>query len=605
MLTIRKTFLLVCSLLVVIPLAMFWAWPHSRARQAEIVGASDRHLLVARSLARALDRYHGGVTATFDFLAAQMSEQRSIAGADTVLRSIRMRHISIFENADGSMAHTLSSDGTLRRVDVAPRLLAIAKGLTADSKGQGISGVELLDDGKPALVLAKRVKSGLVVAVLDPGYFIELGNSIAFGENGHAIIVDQLGRVIAHPERAWHEQARPISELGSVETLPQGGSGIGTFTVHDTKVQMIAGYAQASGPGWGVFVAQPFAEIDARADAINASALSVFALGLAIALLMALRAGLLVATPIRRLLAATRALTQGSGDTRLALSSSRFVPQELSELERSFNSMAEAISTARAKETEARERTEAASRAKSDFVRYVAHELRSPTNAIIGFTELLASERYGPLGSAKYREHVRDIAAGGRHLLSLVNDLLDLSRIEAGQYRLLSEPMGIDELVERCQRYLRPAAAEKNIAIDAVYECDRATITVDERAMFQVLLNLTSNAVRYCNEGAAVVITSRLNADGGLTVTIADNGPGIAPADLSRVMEPFQRVESVKNRGVQGSGLGLPIVKRLVELHGGSFSLESELGKGTRAIIELPKTCVATGPKAAVSTVAA
>ena len=322
-------------------------------------------------------------------------------------------------------------------------------------------------------------------------------------------------------------------------------------------------------------------------ESFPSAAFTVFAIGLLIAVLTALRLGLILVHPIREMITVVRRMQGGDVDVRIAVSGPR-VPSEIRALQEAFNAMADHNAQARSRENAARQSAENESRAKTDFLRFVTHELRSPTNAIIGFGELLASERHGPLGAPSYREHVRDIVSGSRHLLSLINDLLDLSKIEAGQYVLALEPVGIDELIERCCRYLQPCVIDRRISLTSHYPGSIPTVLVDERAMFQVLLNLVTNAVRYGFDGGSVKLQARLLADGSAEILVEDDGPGIAATDLLRVMEPFQRAESAGNRHVQGTGLGLPIVKRLVELHKGTFTLDSDCGRGTRARIHLP-----------------
>jgi two-component system cell cycle sensor histidine kinase PleC len=185
--------------------------------------------------------------------------------------------------------------------------------------------------------------------------------------------------------------------------------------------------------------------------------------------------------------------------------------------------------------------------------------------------------------------HAEDICAAGRHMLGLINSLLDLSRIEAGQYQLHEAPTAVDEVVGRCVRFLEPAAHARMANIEMRIEENLPDILADERALFQSVLNLASNAIRYGREGGHVVISAAPSRLHGLEITIVDDGPGIPPEYLDKVMEPFVRVACEANRHVEGSGLGLPIVKKLVELHGGSFLLESTAGAGTTARIRIPE----------------
>ncbi len=267
-----------------------------------------------------------------------------------------------------------------------------------------------------------------------------------------------------------------------------------------------------------------------------------------------------------------------------------------------FNAMAGALDVKRADEAVLRQRAETENARKTEFLHAVTHELRSPVNALVGFADLLRQARYGPLGAPEYDAYAGDIDAASRLLLSLVNDLLDLSRIEAGHYLLHEADVGLDEIIGRACRFVMPAAQSRAMTI-AVDCPDRLpALHVDERAFVQIVLNLTTNAVRYGNPGGRILIAAGRTDAGGIVLRVIDDGPGIPEADLGRVLEPFQRVEAIGHH-VEGSGLGLTIVKRLVELHGGSFRLESQVGVGTQARVELPPERVVSATPARPRTV--
>lgn len=267
-----------------------------------------------------------------------------------------------------------------------------------------------------------------------------------------------------------------------------------------------------------------------------------------------------------------------------------------------FNAMAGAVDVKRTDEAVLRQRAETENARKTEFLHAVTHELRSPVNALVGFADLLRQARYGPLGAPEYDAYVGDIHAASRLLLSLVNDLLDLSKIEAGHYTLHEADVGLDEIIGRACRFVMPAAQSRAMTI-AVDCPDRfPALHVDERAFVQIVLNLASNAVRYGNPGGRISIAAGRTEAGGMVLRVIDDGPGIPEADLGRVLEPFQRVESIGHR-VEGTGLGLTIVKRLVELHGGGFLLESQVGIGTQARIELPPERVVSAAPARARTV--
>jgi signal transduction histidine kinase len=320
---------------------------------------------------------------------------------------------------------------------------------------------------------------------------------------------------------------------------------------------------------------------------IQSDPLAMFVMGLLIAALISIRAALLITEPLLRLNATARLMAAGHLDVRVE-QNARTTPHELMMLTNSFNEMAANLTRLRARGVELQERAEKASASKSDFVRTVTHELRTPVNAIIGFSELVTGRSAGRITPEQRDSYLRDINAGARHMLSLVNDLLDLARMESGQYQLAEEEFWLDEITRRACRYVDVQAKERQIEVREDFDGDPPVIHGDERALFQALLNLVSNAVRYGHPGGRVTIGSRILADRSIEIVVADNGPGLAPADLARAMLPFQRIPSTANAEIQGSGLGLPIVKQFIELHGGTFELSSELGVGTRARIVLP-----------------
>jgi len=241
----------------------------------------------------------------------------------------------------------------------------------------------------------------------------------------------------------------------------------------------------------------------------------------------------------------------------------------------------------------ARRGAEAANIAKSQLLANVSHELRTPLNAIIGFSEIMQAEMLGPLGEARYRDYAKDIRDSGLHLLSIINDLLDLSRIEAGRLELTEEAVSVAELFEAAGRFLRERADSAGLSLSVEAAGDTTAVRGDPRALRQVLLNLLSNAVKFTPAGGRVTLESALHGDGGVLFRIKDTGIGIAESDIARALEPFGLIESPLSRKYPGTGLGLPITRALVELHGGRLLIESKLGVGTTVTVHLPAERVA------------
>ncbi|HXZ67014.1 MAG TPA: PAS domain-containing protein [Alphaproteobacteria bacterium] len=231
---------------------------------------------------------------------------------------------------------------------------------------------------------------------------------------------------------------------------------------------------------------------------------------------------------------------------------------------------------------------QAANEAKSRFIANMSHELRTPLNAIIGFSEVMNSEVYGPLGSEKYREYASDILKSGQHLLSLINDILSISRLEIGKAELKDEELNLPELVKRCLRWVSGHAFEGGVELLEEVEPNVPNLRADSRSLTQVLLNLLSNAVKFTPRGGKVTIAAKLMSDGGIELSVKDTGIGMTREKIERIGTPFLQFEDGLARRFEGAGLGLSIAKRLMELHGGTLTVSSIVGSGTTATIRLP-----------------
>ena len=236
----------------------------------------------------------------------------------------------------------------------------------------------------------------------------------------------------------------------------------------------------------------------------------------------------------------------------------------------------------------AKEEAEMANRVKSEFLAAMSHELRTPLNAIIGFSEIIASETLGPAGSGKYRDYAVDIHDSGQHLLALINDLLDLSKVESGLDEILEDDIDIADLARSVFILVEKRAAAGGIALRLDLADGLPVLRADERKLKQILVNLLSNAVKFTEAGGAVTLRIACPDGSGHVFRVIDTGIGIAPEDIDKAFSQFGQVDSDLNRKYQGTGLGLPLTKALVELHGGTLDLESEIGVGTTVTVELP-----------------
>lgn len=251
----------------------------------------------------------------------------------------------------------------------------------------------------------------------------------------------------------------------------------------------------------------------------------------------------------------------------------------------------------------ARSEAERANDAKSKFLATVSHELRTPLNAIIGFSEMLAREDEMKLDATRRQDYARLIRDSGEHLLAVVNGILDMSRIEAGHFEIVTEPFAVRPLIESCRKMMSLRAEQAGIQLFADIAPDLPEVNADPRALRQVVINLVSNAIKFTEQGGKVDIVARTRG-GEIELVVSDTGVGIPEADLSRLGDPFFQGRSTYDRMYEGTGLGLSVVMGLVKLHGGTVEIESRLRKGTKVIVRLPFDCQPNMKAAAASPVA-
>jgi two-component system, cell cycle sensor histidine kinase PleC len=246
------------------------------------------------------------------------------------------------------------------------------------------------------------------------------------------------------------------------------------------------------------------------------------------------------------------------------------------------------LEQAKAISDEARRRAEAANIAKSRFLAQMSHELRTPLNAILGFSEVMKTEVFGAHAVAAYREYSSDIHNSGVHLLGLINEILDLSRIEAGRYELNEESVALVAIVEDCHHLLKLRASSRRITIHEIFEPELPRLWADERAIRQICLNLLSNAIKFTPQAGEIWLKVGWTVSGGQYISVKDTGPGIPEEEIPIVLASFGQGSNSIKSAEQGAGLGLPIAKSLVDLHGGTFSLKSKLRIGTEVIVTFP-----------------
>jgi two-component system, NtrC family, sensor kinase len=444
---------------------------------------------------------------------------------------------------------------------------------------------------------------GVVVAEIDLSPVRQAVDRARTGTAGYAYAVDSRGELVTHSNIDLVLRHTNFASLPQVRNALRATSGAAAQAAAIGRNQdgerVLSAYQTVEPLDWRVFVEQPLSE----AFAPLKSAIWRTALLLVAFLLLAIVTGMLLARrlvrPIESIQAAAAKIGSGSLNQRIEISSN----DELGALASEFNRMAAQLQESYTSlELKVEERTaelatalaeldvksrqlEEASRHKSSFLANMSHELRTPLNAIIGFSQVLREEMFGRVNE-KQAEYLDDILSSAHHLLSLINDVLDLSKVEAGQIQLEVAPFSLQEALESGVVMVRERATRDGVRVSIAADPRVDVVDGDERRIRQVIFNLLANAVKFTPEGGAVAV-STTQVNGEVRVAVADTGPGLAREDHERIFEEFQQTEAGVDQR-EGTGLGLALSKRLVELHGGRIWVDSELGEGSTFVFTLP-----------------
>ncbi len=306
---------------------------------------------------------------------------------------------------------------------------------------------------------------------------------------------------------------------------------------------------------------------------------------IAVAFIMASRIQKVVTEPVLGLLATMQAV---SSEQDYTIRARKHAGDELGQVSDGFNRMLAEIQAHDLELRAARNEADAASHAKTEFLANMSHELRTPLNAIIGFSEIIKMEMLGPLGTGRYRHYAQDIFDSGNHLLAVIGDILDISKVEAGEFELYAEPTDLEETVEQAVRLVRERAEAAGIEVEVTMDRDLPQLLLDRRLIKQSLINLLSNAIKFSPEGTRVAAQAAHGPEGSVLLSVTDSGIGIAEDDIPSVLQPFSQVENAFSRRHEGTGLGLPLAKSFIEAHGGRLEIESAVGRGTRVTLHIP-----------------
>ena len=582
-LKLRYLLVAVFTVVATVPAIFLAFWVERTALEKEVAAVREKHLLLARNITAALERYAQDTEAVFRLLAETAADERPLVPLANVAKQLDFRYFAIL-GADGTIEQQLGMADSARAdsdVGVRDRIGDLPDGAVV------YSPVMADASARPTIYLAQRLDAGrIAVAALATDYIVKLQKAIAFGRKGHAAIVDRDGNIIAHPKPDWTREIRNLAKVDPVRRMMNGETDVTMFYSPAVKKDMITGFTTVPGTGWGVMVPQPFEELEEQAFAVKLIALAVSAAGLATAAVIGWLLAGLVTRPVDAVVGTARTIADGRLDARVPEQSGS-TPTEIRELSNGFNAMARQLQEDQSVMARALRDARLADRTKSEFLANISHELRTPLNAIIGFSETMGMEIFGNLND-RYKEYAGNIETSGRHLLSIINDILDLSKIEAGKFSVEDEPVDIVQLLKESHALVRERAAENDVEID----CDVPDVLPILRGspvkLKQVVLNLVSNAIKFTPEGGRVTVSVRSDGDRELVFAVTDTGIGMSAKEIKVALAPFEQVDSRLSRKYEGTGLGLPLAKRLVELHDGSLEVDSTPGKGTCVTVRLP-----------------
>lgn len=460
------------------------------------------------------------------------------------------------------------------------------------TSGTGYSTTYFKHGSEPYLLMAVRDKgaSGWVTLVeLNLRFIGDVVKQIHAGDKGQAYVIDRANHLVAHPNASYVLRQSDLSNLPHIVAL-RGGSGPTSVSLDGVSLEgekVLAAFAPVGVAEWSVIVEQPLsaALVPVYSTILRTGVL--FLLGIVVALAASYWLARRLTEPVVTVQRGAARIGSGELATRIQVDTG----DEIESLADEFNRMAarleESYSGLEQKVKEKTAQLELANRHKSEFLANMSHELRTPLNAVIGFSDVLKEQYFGALNE-KQLEYAQDINASGQHLLSLINDILDLSKIEAGKMELEATNFSLRGAVGNSLTLIRERALRQNLTVEAHFADGLDEVVADERKVKQVLINLLTNAVKFSYPNGRVFLTAnRVQSD--IVVSVSNTGPGIAPADQAIIFEEFKQLNTMNTAKHEGTGLGLSLARRFVELHGGRIWVESQEGQDATFSFTLPQ----------------
>ena len=502
--------------------------------------------------------------------------------------------IAEIRNADAQgREHIRVSRIELDQLESGRRVDATLAFLAARSKGIYYSPTYFKDGSEPYLTIGVRDggrEGWVTLAEVNLKFVGDLIRDIRFGREGRAFVIDGENHLVAHPNIRHVLRKTDVSGLASVRALRRdvGGDERADSVTGENldRIPVLTTHASVGIADWEVFVEQPVDEAFAPVYASIVRTVILFLFGIALALAASYFLARRLSRPILAVQKGAARLGSGNLETRIDVRTG----DEVEALANEFNHMAaelqELYTGLERKVAEKTEQLEMANRHKSEFLANMSHELRTPLNAIIGFSEVLKEGMFGDL-NAKQTQYASDIFGSGQHLLSLINDILDLSKVEAGHMALDIQEFDVATAVKNCCTLIRDRAQRQRLKLECAVDEGVTKWPADERKFKQILLNLLSNAVKFTPAGGAVTLRARIEGE-WLVVSVTDTGIGISPEDRATIFREFHQLRTAGSAKQEGTGLGLALSRRLVELHCGTLTVESSPGHGSTFMARFP-----------------
>ena len=584
---VRAYIFLGMVIVVSCPLILLMQNSYQIAYQRELNKVEQSHLVIAENLASSLDRYATDMTAAFDFVAKNQGRAFALGSLKQLLEDYSFRMVAAVNSDNSEVEKLYERDFAVP----SPAVLDSLREMAAN-ESSAFSGVQSSPHG-PVIYIARLTPTGtLVFGAVDTSYFVTQQIKIAFGDRGHAMIVDHEGRVLAHPKKEWAESSKDVSGLEVVQHMTSGRTGVMQFYAPPLKADVIAGYTFVPSAGWGAMVPQPISELEKAASLEANSYIQILLLMLILALLASWFISGLIARPIQSLSQVITRVRSGDLSARVPEFKS-LTPRELTSLRCVLNALLDNWLDNRLLLENSLEAAKEANRRKSEAISVLSHEMRTPLNGVVGALDLLKQTEM----SALQRKYIGLVSTSTNTLLTHVNSVLEVSRLDNYKVKVEIDRVSIPDLVKEIVEENSAQAEHTGSQITLSFAPDaQLEVKTDAQLLRSIAANLIGNAVKF-TPGGQIDVSAKVDPKGFLEIVVKDNGPGIAEHDIEAIFEPFAVIDATYGRRFEGTGLGLCIAATSVDALNGQITVNSEVGVGSEFSVRIPVEFVEDRPQ--------